>query len=1291
MQLSRRLESFGRGVLPLLFVLSLNAQTTTTGLVSGTVFDPSGAAIVGASVELTNASTGAVLTQKSNQDGQFVFPSVQPGEYQLKVSANGFRQFIVGSFRVEVTKTYQQNVTLEVGQVTESVVVEALATAAELQTADATIGNVISGRALPDLPSFTRQVNELLTLQPGATPNGEVAGARADQSTFSLDGIDVTNQSIGGLATWMYMSVEGVEEFRVGVANPNASFGRGAGGQVSLIGRRGTNDIHGAAFWYHQNDNLNANNWTNNRTGVRKPELKDNRFGFTAGGPAIRNKTFWFANYEGRRFPRASTVTRIVPTSTLRQGILRFRDAAGNVNSYPLATATTCGPDGTSACDPRGIGISPAVSALWNFLPAGNDSSQGDGLNTTGFTSTVSHPIRFDYYHARLDHMLNDNWRVEGSIRYFRQMDFNSGALDIRGGNVQGIRQFPTRQNLETVAVTGLIRPNLTAEFRFGRNRNRTATDVLRPNASAAILGLPAANTPDGPIALDIGARGGAQSILSEPFDVDTQLARKQQNDNRVYQFNADLNWLKGNHTVQFGAHIRWLPTLHRRDDKVLGALGALVAQIDSDLGALVLPSSVAPPACGAGRTAGCITPADLQSWNRLYAGTTGLIDNISVLAVRDGSLKPLPYGDLLESDTKGIKAPEFYIQDIWRVTRGLTLTFGVNYGWQTAPVEKLGRYTFQIDKASGQILTAGSYLEQRRAAAAAGRIFTPDFAFLPINSANGRPVFDTDWSNIGPRVAAAWNPSATSGLRGWLLGDKKTVFRGGYALIYDRLGTVSSVIVPSLGIGFAQTLNVTTPACNATGAGGAGCQPGNSNPALRGFRVGVDGTIPRPVIPQQSVPVSPPWGFNNNQLSLFPEVLSFQVDPSLRQGRHHEIDFTIQREIKGNVIVELTYAGRMGRRLQQSVNFNQAPYTQLDTRSNQTFAQAFDNVALALRAGQTAASQPWFENNVPGGTAYLVQSARAAFINGNINTLFQVLDSQRMRNNMTPFINYMSQMMLMKTSNGLSNYHGLFATLRKRFSRGMSFDATYTWSKSLDQLGAIQNSANIAPNSFDQNVEYGPSPFDIQHLFNSVGLYELPFKSQKPFLKQLINGWQISGILTARSGDPLVVVQGSQVWGGSLFLGFSSGAIPTVSPGTFSNSAISGVKGSNNIGTNSDPANRGAGLNMFANPEQVFNSFRRVEISRDGRAGRANPLRGMPRWNIDTSIGKRTQLIGGDHPVTLRFSFDFFNILNKVDFNNPSLDLNNPRGFGVITSQFTPPNRVDGSRWIQFGARIEF
>src|SRR5262249_14310241 len=271
------------------------------------------------------------------------------------VTKMGFRTAALAQIQVEVAKSYIQEFHLELGAVAERIDVVAQGKV-ELQTADATVGNVLSGKSLLLLPTFTRRANELLTVQPGVMPSGEVTGARSDQSTFSVDGIDATNQW-GDPGTYVYLGLESVEEFRVGVANPNAGFGRGAGGQVAIIGRRGSNDFHGAGFWYLQNDNLNANTWTNNPTGPKKPELKDNRFGFRVGGPVIKDKLFFFVNYDGRRFPYSTTVSRLVPTDTLKQGILRFRDAAGNINSYPLTTSRACGPNGTDGCDPRGLGI----------------------------------------------------------------------------------------------------------------------------------------------------------------------------------------------------------------------------------------------------------------------------------------------------------------------------------------------------------------------------------------------------------------------------------------------------------------------------------------------------------------------------------------------------------------------------------------------------------------------------------------------------------------------------------------------------------------------------------------------------------------------------------------------------------------------------------------------------------------------------------------------------------------------------------------------------------------------
>ena len=873
------------------------------------------------------------------------------------------------------------------------------------------------------------------------------------------------------------------------------------------------------------------------------------------------------------------------------------------------------------------------------------------------------------------------------SARYFKQIAQGAGQVSIIGGDVKSVTFNPTRQNMFSFGLAGMFSPRLTAEFRVGWVRDRNGVEPMRPNIAATQLAIPGTNTPDGYITLDMGARGGANNLLSEPIDIDTQVARKQSNDNRNYQTNADFNWIKGTHTIQFGTRIRDIPTYHTRDDKVLGSLGALVAQLDAQLGTVQIPSSSTPPLCSASVTKNCVISSDLQPWQRLFASTTGIVDNVTVLAVRDGNFKPLPYGSMIVSNTHGIWAPEFYLQDVWRLRPSLTLTIGASYGFQTPPKEELGRYTVQIYKDSGKIITSDEFFKQRREAAGRGEIYDPDFAFNPVKSA-GREVFDVDWNNIAPRAAVAWHPSITSGFLGKIFGDKKTVIRAGYSMIYDRQNTVQSVMIPSLGIGFAQTLNVNAPGCNASGSGGLGCNPTSTNMALSSYRVGIDGTIPRPVVPEQTLPASPAWCRTGDPRCIFPEVLSFQVDPSIRIGQNHAVNLTIQRELPYNQLIEVGYVGRYANGLPQSMNLGQTPYNFLDKASGQTFAQAFDAVAIALRNSAAVTAQPWFENLVPGGTSAMASAQRTNFINGNVNSIFQAVDLARMGKGLAPFNNWMSQMFLYRASTGYSNYNGMTVSLRKRLSRGLQYDLSYTYSKSLDQLGAWQNSANVTPNSFDLDAEYGPSTFDYTHIFNGWWLYEPPFRSGNRILNKIAQGWQISGIFTTQSGSPLTVTEGSQVWGGAFYLGFASGAIPTADVKQLGNEIHTGVAGSGNVGTTGDPAKKGSGLNLFADPQAVFNSFRRVELSRDGRAGRANPLRGPSRWNLDMSVAKQIML---KEAAAVRLGFDFFNIFNKVDFNNPTLNLTSAASFGVITSQYVPPNRTDGSRWIQVSLRFDF
>nr|MDQ3419969.1 hypothetical protein [Acidobacteriota bacterium] len=237
-----------------------------------------------------------------------------------------------------------------------------------------------------------------------------------------------------------------------------------------------------------------------------------------------------------------------------------------------------------------------------------------------------------------------------------------------------------------------------------------------------------------------------------------------------------------------------------------------------------------------------------------------------------------------------------------------------------------------------------------------------------------------------------------------------------------------------------------------------------------------------------------------------------------------------------------------------------------------------------------------------------------------------------------------------------------------------------YTWSRSLDQVGAVQNSAGLLPNSFEPDSEYGPSFNDITHIFNSNWVYELPIARNR-----LWGGWYTSGIFRAQSGFPAEIIQGFQVWGGSALLGFGSGAIPT---GPIPDANVNGgVVGSGGIGTSGDPARNGSGLNIFRDPQSVFNNVRRLELANDKRTGRG-VFRGFGFWQLDLSLGKSTKMAGD---VRLTVSADAINVLNHVNFNDPGTNLQAAQTFGVITTQRISALQNIFPRRIQFGARLDF
>jgi hypothetical protein len=1234
-------------VFALLVVLQLSsqtfAQTATTSTITGLVTDAQGAAVAGATATLKDKATGQEKTAVTDSEGKYSFSNLNAGNYDLTIAAQGFGAKTFADIKADVTKTVTQDVALEVGTVTEQVVVTA-GDQGLLQTQDATIGNTIENRRVTVLPNINRDATELLALQPGISTTGEATGARSDQSTLTLDGIDVTDNNLGAAFRSVIPTPnEAIEEFRVSTANPNATFGRSSGAQAVFVTKRGGNEWHGSAYEYHRNSALNANTWHNNRTGVPRAFLIDNRFGGTVSGPVFKDKTFFFLLLEGRRSVSSTTSQRLVPTATLKQGLLLFRDAGGAVQTIDPRTL-----------DPRGLGASPAVLALLNLFPAPNDFSLGDGLNTAGLTKNIPTSQNSELGIMRVDHAFNGNWNFDGSFKAFREINplaGNATQVDIANGRATAINT--QRPRSLSLGLTGVLSPRLTNEFRFGWVHDRLAF-----NRESPVPQVPGVN-----IALDL-----AGALLDEPVDVDTQRTRLSARTMNIYQFIDNLTWTKNTHTAQAGFNIRRIDSFDLRVDKVVGSVAFPVAGLGSVSNNLI-PAAERP---------GFIRAADLSRYNQLYAALLGEVETITYLATRGGDLEPNAIGTPLITNSK-LHAFEFYGADAWRATPSLTINYGVMYSWQTPPTEAEGKQTVAVYSGTNELINPKDYLRRKFDAASRGEVFNPDIAYIPINESGRSGAFNIDWKNVSPRFAVAWSPTFREGFWGRLLGDNDTVFRGGYSLLFDRQNTVQTITIPTLGVGFAQTVAIN----NARNAAG------------QRFRAGVDGPLPLPTLGSADSPIIPAKPFG--------ETLSFVVDPFSTVPRSHTINFTVQRSLPGNMVVEVGYAGRLGRNLYQSLNLNQVPYNFRDNASGQTFAEAFDALAAQLRSGTAASAvtaQPWFENLLvnlapANGSRTRALAARqtADIVNGNLNNLFvgslDVLAAQ-------PFNNRQSNELFYRTSIGRSNYHALVATLRKRFSQGLSLDVNYTLSRSLDQAGAVQNTANIQPNSFNPDAEYVVSAFDQTHNFNTNYVYDLPFGRGKRFgggasgvVDKLISGWFTSGIFRAVSGTPIYIQQGTQVWGGSQLLGFGSGAI-LLTGANFETGVHSGVPGSNGVGTTANPANGGTGLNIFADPSAVFNGVRRVQISRDERSGR-NALRGLGFWQADMSFGKTTNIT---EKVRFTLTADFINIFNKVNFADPNAaapSLQTPASFGVLTTQGTSLLQNINPRFIQFGGRVEF
>jgi hypothetical protein len=328
-----------------LFLTGRAAAQTGTATIRGEISDAQGRVVAGATVTLKNPSVGFSRAQTTGAAGGYSFELISPGEYTLEVEAKGFKK-VVRNVTALVGSVETADLRLEIGSIDQVVQVEAGASAITVDTEDATLGNSFENQQITQLPLESRNVLSLLTLQPGVTKDGYVAGARSDQSNITLDGVDINDAqttSVGNnrdnptvSATLagpvsgpvLRLNAEAIEEFRVSTVTADAAAGHSSGAQIDLITKSGTNNFHGSLFESHRNTIFTANDFFNNKNGIERPKLIRNLFSGGLGGPVIKDRLFFFYNYEGRRDassrPTDPTTIPRVPLATLGQGLVRF-------------------------------------------------------------------------------------------------------------------------------------------------------------------------------------------------------------------------------------------------------------------------------------------------------------------------------------------------------------------------------------------------------------------------------------------------------------------------------------------------------------------------------------------------------------------------------------------------------------------------------------------------------------------------------------------------------------------------------------------------------------------------------------------------------------------------------------------------------------------------------------------------------------------------------------------------------------------------------------------------------
>jgi hypothetical protein len=1189
----------------------------------------------------------------------------------------------VSDIYLTVASIRTQNATLTTGSTSVEVNVNASASEVTINTTDATIGNTFDVKQLNNLPVQQRNdPTALFTMQPGVTDTGSVTGARVDQNDITLDGLDVNDISTGGASQQQYVGtgvvqgfngtivghapIDSVEEFHGTVAGNLSSTGPSSGGQFELVTKSGTNQFHGDLNEYHRDPSLVANTWFGNNSTpiVPRNHLIQNQFGGAVGGPIIlpklfngRDRLFFFFDFDDDRIISSAIQQRTVPLDSLRNGIIGYNTPTGTNSATPAMV---------KALDPAAIGENAAWLAGLNArFPHSNNAVTGDGVNTGGYAFNAPDGDFETNYVARIDYNLNSNMKIFGRITIARE---NSVETPNQFGGDPPTSPFVDRTYAFVVGHTWVIGSSKTNRIFAGE----TVQKYSFPNDY----------NPDGSTFFTFGdgADSDGSGISSSLYQNPNAQARRVP----IPEIGDDFALTRGSHTWQFGGTFK---DILAHDTNVSDYNTTEIGLGGQTLGLCGSSTSGCPGGNPSLRPSD-IDPSNPFAWDQTFPFLLGRVGNVQSDYNFNAAGTALTQ---LTGDQRYYRyyQTQLYLEDAWKVTPSLSLSYGVTYQWFSVPYETRGLESVEP-------LTFDQYMQariQQSNLSETGPSAVPLIAYYlggKGNGSNAPGLYKPEYRNFAPHLGFSWNPGF----------DKKSVFNGSGGVVYDR-SVIKSIqqLQDIYSYLFQQTKS------NSYGIPNDPYNSIKGDPRLAAS----DGTLPVHLTPP-ATPKPPYEPFSNAYCANYlyspcglQNGLAFNetIDPSLKTPYSFIFNAGYQRSLPGDMVLKASYVGRFGRRLLAQADANQVLEFP-DPVSGQLYSQAFGNIVQAIRKDPNPAhlaAQPWFENMIAAGTGaaagyanntqYVAASTGGYPHNGDFGDFTQAISTLIPAN-----VGMGAQFSENSFHNnkGFSNYDGLLFTLQKNLSHGLQYDFNYTWSHSIDNISFFANSqgdtgiggGGLICDDIRPRECRSSSDFDLRQIISGDASYVLPIGTGKMLFgnasrweNEAIGGWAVSGIVSRHTGYPWQTASNAYV-------------------ASYSNDAPAILVGNPALAKTKLTKLPGGGVSDFPNALVASQQF---EGPVGFQIGPRNSERGPGYFNLDLGLAKTFPLVG--EGVSLKFRADAYNALNHPNFTIPDenvfngYDQEDYQGgshFGQISFTQNPTaNLNSGARVLQVALRLEF